>query len=109
MEAVIGPIILGVILIILGAGNMRGNLSSIHRYHRRRISERDKKPFGRLVGLGTLIIGAAVALFGGLTFAAEKTECEAFAVAGRIEIIVSICIGVGISLYAMLKYNKGVF
>ena len=40
--------ILGLILVILGIVNMTGNLSTLHSYHRHRVSERDRKPFGKM-------------------------------------------------------------
>ena len=57
MGDVIGPVILGIIISILGISNMKGNISSLHWYHRQRVSPDDVMPFGKRVGLGTLIIG----------------------------------------------------
>jgi hypothetical protein len=60
MGDVIGPVILGIIISILGISNMKGNISSLHWYHRQRVSPDDVMPFGKRVGLGTLIIGIAI-------------------------------------------------
>ena len=38
MGDVIGPVILGIIISILGISNMKGNISSLHWYHRQRVS-----------------------------------------------------------------------
>ncbi len=56
--------ILGIIISILGISNMKGNISSLHWYHRQRVSPDDVMPFGKRVGLGTLIIGIAIIVFG---------------------------------------------
>lgn len=64
MGDVIGPVILGVLISALGIMNMKGNISSLHWYHRQRVSPDDVKPFGKRVGLGTLIIGIAIIVFG---------------------------------------------
>ena len=109
MENAVAPLIIGLILSVLGISNMKGNISSIHRYHRKRVSEEDKKPFGRLVGLGTLIIGLALMVFGGLSYAAEKTGSEVFVIVGSVILVVSLAVGLGMSFYAMIKYNKGIF
>lgn len=109
MASMIGAVLLGIALIALGAINMRGNLSSIHWYHRRRISDADRKPFGRMVGLGTLSIGAGMILFSGLNLLAEQFGCETLFAVGKITLIALICIGLGMSFYAMLKYNGGIF
>ena len=48
--------LVGVVFIVLGISNMRGNISTLHSYHRHRVSEEDRIPFGKQVGLGTIII-----------------------------------------------------
>ena len=53
MGDVIGPVILGIIISILGISNMKGNISSLHWYHRQRVSPDDVMPFGKRVGLST--------------------------------------------------------
>ena len=49
------PVALGAVIIGLGVQNMKGNISSLHRYHRKRVTEEDRIPFGRKVGLGSII------------------------------------------------------
>mgnify|MGYP001783776492 CR=1 FL=1 len=109
MGAVIGPMILGVLLLILGFFNRRGHISSLHWYHRRRVTEENRLPFGRLVGLGTMIIGGGLVAFGGLTFAAQQTETALFAAAGEVVAMIGLVAGLGLSFYAMTKYNGGLF
>ena len=48
MSAFIITLLVGVICIVLGVSNMRGNISSIHSYHRQRVKEEDKIPFGKV-------------------------------------------------------------
>ena len=55
--------LVGVVCIVLGISNMRGNISSLHSYHRHRVSEEDRIPFGKQVGLGTIIIGIGIMVF----------------------------------------------
>ena len=100
---------LGLLVSILGIMNMTGNISSLHWYHRQRVTEENRKPFGKLVGLGTLIIGIALILFGTLFFIHEHTQLLALVIIGVIELIVGIVIGMAISFYAMKKYNGGIF
>ena len=110
MKTLIPAIILGIILIIMGILNTRGNISSLHSYHRKRVSEEDILPFGKLVGIGNIIIGIAVMIYGGIIYAKELTTNNSVldAVANVI-LIVGLVIGLGISFYAMKKYNKGIF
>lgn len=101
--------LVGVVCIILGAFNMRGNISSLHFYHRHRVSESDRIPFGRTVGLGTIIIGGGIALFSILSAITVLVENAIFALVGTGVLVAGIILGLGISFYAMIKYNKGIF
>jgi hypothetical protein len=58
MPAFVVTALVGIVCIVLGISNMKGNISSLHSYHRSRVSEEDRIPFGKKVGLGTIIIGA---------------------------------------------------
>ena len=109
METLLTCVGLGIFIMILGSINMTGNISSLHWYHRQRVTEENRKPFGKLVGLGTLIIGFAMILFGVLNFIAEKANVPALVIVGIVELVVGILVGLGISFYAMFKYNKGIF
>lgn len=109
MEAFITTGILGVILIALGVMNMKGNISSLHWYHRQRVTEEYRKPFGKLVGLGTLMIGVAMILFGILFWIYEITTQVPYVIIGTVFLGVGIVVGLGLSFYAMIKYNKGIF
>ena len=109
MFAFIITVSLGLLIAILGIINMTGNISSIHSYHRKRVTEENKKPFGRLVGLGTLLIGIAMILFGILFFIFEQTQLEVLVVIGTALLLAGIAAGMAISFYAMIKYNKGIF
>ena len=100
---------LGLLVSILGIINMTGNISSLHWYHRQRVTEENRKPFGKLVGLGTLIIGLALIVFGTLFFIHEYTQLLALVIIGVVELIAGIVVGMAISFYAMKKYNGGIF
>lgn len=100
---------LGVLICILGIINMTGNISSLHWYHRHRVTEENRKPFGRLVGLGTLIIGLAMLVFGALFLIFEITQLELLVIIGTAVLLISIIAGAAVSFYAMKKYNGGIF
>lgn len=109
MPAYIVLFAVGTLIIVLGIINISGNISSIHSYHRQRVTEENIKPFGRLVGLGTLIIGVAVALYGILFSIFELTGYVPLVIIGAALLIASITAGLAISFYAMKKYNGGIF
>ena len=100
---------LGLLVCVLGIINMTGNISSLHSYHRKRVTEEDRKPFGKLVGLGTLLIGIAMIVFGVLFLMFEKTQLDLYVIIGTVLLIAGIIAGMVISFYAMMKYNKGIF
>ena len=99
----------GIICIILGIQNMKGNISSLHSYHRNKVSEEDRLPFGRLVGLGTIICGASVILYGLFLLLTELFSAEILSIVGVVFMLLGLGIGLGISFYAMKKYNRGIF
>lgn len=109
MVAIITTLGVGLLVSILRIINMTGNISSLHWYHRQRVREEDRKPFGRLVGLGTLLIGIAVLIFSASLLVFEKTQLEICVVIGTALLLAGIVAGLAISLRAMLKYNKGIF
>lgn len=109
MSEVIGPIIIGIVLIILGIFNVRGNISSIHWYHRQRVEEKDRMAYGKFVGSGTIIIGICLVVFGIFSFIAESLNADIYITIGSIQLIVGVVTGLLLSVYAMLKYNKGIF
>jgi hypothetical protein len=100
---------LGILVSILGIINMTGNISSIHKYHRSRVTEENKKPFGKLVGMGTLLIGLALILFAVLQIVAERTQLDILVLIGTALLIACAVVGIAISFYAMKKYNGGIF
>ena len=109
MPAFIVTALVGVVCIVLGISNMKGNISSLHSYHRSRVSEEYRIPFGRMVGLGTIIIGAAIIVFSGLSAVTLYTDNEMFTLIGTGILIAGIIVGLVISFKAMIKYNKGIF
>ena len=108
MEFIV-PFIVGVVLTVLGISNMRGNISSLHSYHRHRVSEEDRIPFGKQVGLGTVIIGVGIIIFSILSAITLYTENNTFVLIGIAVLIVGIIVGLVLSFKAMIKYNKGIF
>ncbi len=109
MSEFITTLILGALICVLGAINMTGNLSTLHRYHYKRVSEENRKPFGKLVGGGTVLIGVSLMLFGAFSFLSEKTLNNTYLLVGSVLLVLGIVVGLGVSFYAMIKYNKGIF
>lgn len=109
MTSYIVAFLVGALCIVLGISNMRGNISSLHSYHRHRVSEEDRIPFGKQVGLGTVIIGIGIIIFSFLSAVTLYTENNIFTLIGTAVLIVGIVVGLIMSFKAMIKYNKGIF
>lgn len=109
IEGFIITTVVGVICILLGISNMRGNINSLHSYHRKRVTEEDRLPFGKLVGAGTVTIGASIVLMGVFSLLSELLTCNPLVIVGTGIMIVGVVVGLCISFYAMMKYNKGIF
>lgn len=109
MESSIVTLLVGIVCIALGISNMRGNISTLHSYHRHRVSEEDRLPFGKKVGFGTMIIGIGISVFSGLSAITFYTENNIFIQVGSAIMILGIAIGLVISFRAMIQYNKGIF
>lgn len=106
---IVTPILVGVVLIIIGIVNMTGNISSIHSYHRARVTEENKKPFGKMVGLGNILVGVGVVIFGVMMFLTEKLQNNICTFIGKAIMLVFMVVGLAISFKAMKKYNGGIF
>ncbi len=95
-------IIIGIILVPLGITNIKGNISTIHWYNRMKVKEVDRKKYGMLMGISTLVISFSLCVNGILLFFFESENISFIAGIG-------IIIGVALMLYAQFKYNKGLF
>ena len=109
MDSIIAPVIIGLAVIFLGIQNMKGNITTLHRYHRKRVSEEDRIPFGRKVGLGSIFVGCSVILKAVFQFVAEKLNILLLDTLGTVILVVGLVAGFGIIIYSMIKYNKGLF
>lgn len=94
-------LVMGILLSGLGIVNIMGNISTIHAWNRRRVREADIPRYGRAVGTGTLVIGAAFIV----------SYLVTFRNAAIIDYIILSGLGIGLAfiLYAQLKYNHGIF
>ena len=90
-------IIIGLIIIIIGILNMKGNISLLHSYHRKRVKKEDIIPFGKKVGIGNTIILAGVFTILNYTHISN------------VVLSIGITMGITIIFYAMFRYNKGIF
>lgn len=93
---------LGAVITALGVFNLRGNIASIHWYNRRRVTKQDQKPYCRLVGAGTVVMGVGTACFGVLQPVFQADWVSYFEL---------ICVLAGLTLicFAQFRYNKGLF
>ena len=94
-------IVIGLIIGAMGVMNFKGNISTLHSYHRKRVASEDGPAMGKAVGIGSIIIGVAFIVAGILTLL-KIAFAEIFAIAGCV-------VGLPIILISIIKYNKGLF
>ena len=109
MIGFIFAIALGIVCILIGLSNRKGNIETLHSYHRSRVSEEDRIPFGKAVGNGMIIIGSTVGIYGILSIITLCTNNDIFTLIGTGIMILGLVIGLVITFRAMIKYNKGIF
>ena len=108
MSGFIVSAIVGIICIILGVKNTKGDISSLHSYHRSGVKEEDKLAFGRLVGSGTIIVGISIILFSIAGAITLVTSNDIFTLIGTVIMITGIVAGLAVAFYGMKKYNGGI-
>ena len=90
----LGLLVMGILLSTLGIVNIRGNISTIHAWNRKRVKEADIPRYGRAIGAAFII-----------------SYLVTFWNAAVIDYIMLPGLGIGLALilYAQLKYNHGMF
>ena len=102
-------LIVGVLLIVIGIVHRKGNISLLHSYHRKRVAKEDILPFGKLVGLGLIIAGASLIVSGVLFFLFTALQGVVYYILANVALIGGMVVGIGVSIFAIIKYNKGLF
>ena len=105
METMLFALALGAFVFVFGIFNLKGYVTFIHKQW---IEEKTKKIYGRLMGIGCLLIGSALMLYAGCSFAAEKLQNEQIYLGGSLAVVILIVVGLGLDLYAMIRYNKSI-
>ena len=94
-------IILGVCCIILGVRNYQGKHIYNKWYNRKKVSEKVKIKYGKIIGLGIIIIGLTIILSAFMQIVYHSNYIWYFTFLG-------LAIGLIIILYAQIKYNKSI-
>ena len=108
MAGVITTIIVGIIVCFLAIRNMKGDISTLHSYHRNNVKEEDVKPFCKMVGIGTLLCGISIIIFSILQGVTLLTENDLFTIVGTFIMFIGLAVGIAITFYAMKKYNGSI-
>ncbi len=95
-------LILGIMISVLGMVNISGNISTIHSYNRKRVRDEDIPRYGRIMGVGSLIIGIALII-------AYVMKVMNSSISEDYVLIPALILGVIVMLYGQIRYNKGIF
>ena len=109
MDTLILSVVIGIVFIFIGISNLRGNIKMLHSYHRNNVKEEDKKPMGYMVGLGMIIIAVAIIINGVSTFLSTTLNNWVLEAVGLGFLIVGLAVGLGLTIYAIKKYNGKIF
>lgn len=109
MGSVFPYCIFGIVLIGLGFLNRKGFINTVHWYHRHRVTEENRIPFGKMIGLGNIIAGLGFVQAGTLSLVAFLTGFSFFSVISNVFLVIGLAIGLFFSLKAIIKYNEGLF
>lgn len=102
-------IIVGILCIAIGISNIGGNISWVHSYHRKRVSEENRMAFGKMVGTGMIVIGIGIIFAGAMLAVALLAESKICEIIALVAMLSSIVVGTVIAFRAMIKYNGGIF
>ena len=94
-------LVLGLFISAIGITNIKGNISTVHSYNRRKVKEEDIPKYGKAMGTGSLIIGVSLVI--SFITAFWNEAIMAFI------ILPAVVAGLAFMLYAQVKYNKGIF
>jgi len=83
----------------MGVINLGGAISTIKWRNRRNVAPEDEVPFGKLMGAGAILCGIGVMVLA--LFSAFAFSLCIFAVCAAA--------GVGLMIYACIRYNHGFF
>lgn len=101
MEKII-YIALGLVFSVLGLINISGNISTIHSYNRKNVSEEDAPKYGKAIGTGMLLMGVCFAIGAVVDLVFKINIVFVFLAVGCV-------LGLAFILYGQFKYNKGIF
>ena len=109
MENLVLSLIIGIVFIVIGILNMRGNVNLLHSYHRDRVKEEDKKPMGKRVGIAMLIIAFSIIANGVLSYLSLMFTNPILEYVGMGVLVVGLAVGLIINFCAIKKYNGKIF
>ena len=92
----------GICITILGIFNLKGNISTIHWYNRLKITKENAKEYGKIMGIGTSLIGICMTITAILQMIFNNDSIWYITVVG-------IVVGLIFMIYGQLRYNKGIF
>ena len=109
MFGLIVSALIGALCIALGRMVINGNISLLHSYHTLRVTEEDMPHFCKSMGLGLVILGCGIVAFGVIGVLALCLPYLLFTVLAFVCLAASLLVGLTLCLYALIKYNKGIF
>ena len=100
-------ILFGIGIISLGITNVKGNIPSIHWYNRKKVTPENAGKYGKIMGIGTIIIGIAIVITQVILLIFPLSAV--WSIVAAVICAISCLVGITLMIYAQFKYNKGIF
>ncbi len=102
-------IIVGIVCVVIGVLNTKGNVSTLHTYNKHHIAKHNIKSFSKFMGAGNITIGASALVFGVLSGINIFVLKYVILIVGASIMFTGLIAGLLLCSYAAIKYNKGKF
>lgn len=107
MDSLLFLFLLGALIVVIGIRNLKGDVAAPRGNGRTKVSEEDRIPFGKKLGTGTVLVGAAVIARAFAGLAADRSGMPLLNTIGTGVLIAGLAAGAGFIFYALIRYGRG--
>ena len=102
-------LIVGIIFVVIGFTNFKGNLKILHSYHYNNVKKEDLPIFAKKIGIGVISIGIGISVSGILTIISDVIDNELLMKISYVFMIIILIVVLPYILFTIRKYNKKIF
>lgn len=102
-------IVVGIVCVVIGALNIKGNITILHTNLSQSVAKHNFVPFSKFMGAGNITIGASALIFGILSAINIFVLKNVLLIVGASIMFSGLIAGLTLCLIAVIKYNNGKF